>query len=217
MLTLAPQPVSPGAKHGNLAQETDPTAPAILAEVLKGMDSVAHGMALLNSRGQVLYANAAARALIARSHNRLTDLMAFDPGAHPGWRSAFEKCCHRGRRELVLLPTASGHVYVALVPVGTSEQPMVFATFARDELCGAIELQMFASHHGLTLAEGHVLCQLCRGLHARQIAGENGVATTTVLTQIAAIRSKTSNASVRGLLEALARMPPLTPMASLMQ
>ncbi|KQP35294.1 hypothetical protein ASF44_18240 [Pseudorhodoferax sp. Leaf274] len=100
-------------------------------------------------------------------------------------------------------------ISVVLSPLALPQAQLAFAVFGRDELCGSVELQMFALRYQLTPAETAVLRQLCRGLNAAAIAQDHGVARTTVLTQIAAIRAKTQSSSVRSLLDALARMPPV--------
>ncbi len=84
--------------------------------------------------------------------------------------------------------------------------------FGREELCGSVELQMFALQHQLTHAETQVLRQLTRGLSASAIALEHGVGCNTILTQVAAIRAKTSCPSIRSLMATLARMPPMSPL-----
>jgi DNA-binding CsgD family transcriptional regulator len=72
---------------------------------------------------------------------------------------------------------------------------------------------MFASSCGLTGTEHRVLDLLTQGLSTVDIAREHGVAQSTVLTHVAAIRSKTSSHSVRQLINTLARIPPLAPRA----
>ncbi len=180
-----------------------------VAPLLAGLDGLAHGVAVLNPAGEVKYANAAARQLM--------DALGWVGGTAAGmaaaparlWADALHRVCRRGLRELLHVPQAKGFGYAALAPVQAQDECFAFVTFGRNELCGPVELQMFAQRCGLTSTEGMVLRQLCRGLTAVEIAQAHGVATCTVLSQIASIRSKTLFKSVRELLDSLSRMPPL--------
>lgn len=182
-----------------------------LEPLLAGLDGLAHGVAVLDAAGHVKYANAAARSVMAElgwgGDSARVSAMAPVPARH--WSDALHRVCHRGFRELLHVPQGEGFCYAAVAPVKVRDVSFAFVTFGRDELCGPVELQMFAQHCGLTSAEGMVLRQLCRGLTAAQIAQAHGVALCTVLSQIAAIRNKTLVKSVRELLDSLSRMPPL--------
>jgi hypothetical protein len=197
--------------------DTDQGVPGGLVPLLAGLDGLAHGMAIFDASGCLRYANAAARAVLARlgwctsaysSHST-------SPEHHRRWSDALHRVCQRGLRELFELPGGATPGFAAMVPVATQGECAAFVTFGREELCGAIELQMFALRYGLTLAESQVLRQLCRGLKAAEIARAHGVSASTVLTQISAIRNKTLFASVRLLLDTLSRMPPLNPVAAM--
>jgi DNA-binding CsgD family transcriptional regulator len=179
--------------------------------LLAGLDGLAHGVAVMDAVGYVKYANAAARIVM--------DTMGWDDDvsysvsvstAHARlWSDALHRVCGRGRRELLQLPLGDSLGYASMTPVNVLGQCFAFITFGRSELCGPVELEMFAQRCGLTSSEGMVLRQLCRGMTSVQIAQAHGVATCTVLTQIAAIRNKTLFKSVRELLDSLSRMPPL--------
>lgn len=197
-----------------------PSRPADLADastlhtaLQAGLDRLAHGVALLDAAGTVRFANTSARSLWSR--------LGWAPRADGAplrlpacWAHALVQVCAKGKRELlrVGMPDEST-ISVVLSPLAMAQEQLAFAVFGRDELCGSVELQMFALRHQLTHAETTVLRQLCRGLNAAGIARDHGVARTTVLTQIAAIRAKTQSTSVRGLLDALARMPPVRGLA----
>lgn len=198
------------AHAGTVPRPADLTDPSTLHAALRAsLDRMAHGVALLDESGRVRFANASALSLCAR--------LGWTPRAEGAplrlpvcWAHALTQVCTKGRRELlrVSLP-GDTTISVVLSPLALPQAQLAFAVFGRDELCGSVELQMFALRHQLTHAETMVLRQLCRGLNAAAIAQDHGVARTTVLTQIAAIRSKTQSTSVRSLLDALARMPPV--------
>lgn len=193
-----------------VSRPADLSDPRTLHAALRaGLDRLAHGVALLDEAGTVRFANACARALWSR--------LDWTPSAEsaslrlpPCWAHALVQVCAKGKRELlrVRMPDDTT-VSAVLSPLALPQAQLAFVVFGRDELCGSVELQMFALRHQLTHAETMVLRQLCRGLNAAAIAQDHGVARTTVLTQIAAIRAKTQSTSVRSLLDALARMPPV--------
>ena len=72
-----------------------------------------------------------------------------------------------------------------------------------------LAVQGFARLHGLTGSEARVLARLVAGARPAAIAQEHGVALSTVRTQVGSIRLKTGAASIRALVEQVARLPPL--------
>ncbi|WP_156374733.1 hypothetical protein [Pseudorhodoferax sp. Leaf274] len=195
---------------GSTAVVSRPTELDTLHGALRaGLDRLAHGVALLEKAGTVRFANTSARSLWSRLG--WAPASAGAPLRLPScWPQALVQVCTKGKRELlrVRMPDDTT-ISVVLSPLALPQAQLAFAVFGRDELCGSVELQMFALRYQLTPAETAVLRQLCRGLNAAAIAQDHGVARTTVLTQIAAIRAKTQSSSVRSLLDALARMPPV--------
>jgi DNA-binding CsgD family transcriptional regulator len=185
--------------------------------LLQGLEGLSHGVALFDAGGDVHYANRQAWQVLRRLGwcTSAHTVYAIPPGQSSRWADALQRVCGRGLRELVDLGGPDHSVYVAMAPVATLQGRFAFVTFARDELCGGVELELFSMRYGLTCTESEVLRQLCRGLTAAQIAHTHGVAACTVLTQISAIRSKTRFKSVRKLLDALARMPPMSPAAGM--
>lgn len=181
----------------------------VASALAQGLDSLAHGIALFDEAGTVRYANAVARTLLGRTEWLRENRWGAQACASDALGTVLVRVCRQGRREL-LLPSARGpDTPVALLPVRAGAQTWAIAVFGREEICGPIELLLFSRTHQLTQTESRVLGQLCRGLSARAVALMHGVSPNTVLTQINAIRSKTTSASVRRLLDALARLPPL--------
>jgi DNA-binding CsgD family transcriptional regulator len=72
-----------------------------------------------------------------------------------------------------------------------------------------LAVQLFAQDCALTATESEVLWRLCEGHRPREIAALQGVAASTVRTQIRAVRAKTGCPTIRALIESLARLPPL--------
>jgi DNA-binding CsgD family transcriptional regulator len=176
--------------------------------VMAGMDCLGHGVAVFDAEGRLHYANSAARALLQQLR-----WSSGEPGSPsqlpPRWTEALGKVCSKGRRELAPLPSGEPRGYAALVPIECEGQHLAFVIFGREELCGAVELELFAMRHGMTAAEGEVLRQLCQGMPAAAIARSRHVSVATVLSQIGAIRQKTACRTVRQLLHGLSRMPQL--------
>lgn len=193
-----------------VTRQADPSDIRVLhAALLAGVDKLAHGVALLDGSGRARFANASALQLWARL-GWTPHSMGGPLRLPPYWAQALHQVCDKGRRELLRVTTPNDvALAVVLSPLPLPHERLAFAVFGRDELCGSVELQMFALRYQLTHAETAVLRQLCRGLNAAAIALDHGVARTTVLTQIAAVRAKTQSSSIRNLLDALARMPPV--------
>ncbi|RCW70235.1 helix-turn-helix transcriptional regulator [Pseudorhodoferax soli] len=205
---------------GRLGHQPTTTSPAaditsaLQGALVSGLDRLAHGVAVVSIDGRIHFANASARALFARLGWAAHGVRAGEHEAR--WRAALQRCCAFGRRELVEVELPDACLVAALTVVAVEDDNMALVIFGRDEICGSVELQLFALRHALTSAETRILLQLCRGLQASAIAHENGVSRTTVLTQIAAIRSKTRYGSIRSLMDALARMPQLAAFSPVM-
>jgi DNA-binding CsgD family transcriptional regulator len=122
---------------------------------------------------------------------------------------ALPNVCTRGRRQLLPLALDGRVALAALTPIDVQGQWHALLLLDRETLCGGIELQLFASSHNLTPAESRVLERLADGQRPAQIAREHGVSASTVLSQIASLRSKTNSPSVPSLLALLARLPAL--------
>jgi DNA-binding CsgD family transcriptional regulator len=214
-----------GQAHGPAQSRPDPfmqrgaaAAPSdrSLEPLLAGLDGLAHGVALFDISGRLRYANANAHALLTRLQAQEQGRARAEGASERPrrWADALNRVCHRGLRELFEIASGAGGTsvaYAAMVPVMTEGERLAFVTFGKDDICGPVELQMFASRYGLTSMECRVLRQLCRGHKATEIALLHGVSKSTVLTQIAAVRSKTQSRSVRELMDTLSRMPPLNP------
>lgn len=179
--------------------------------LLAGLDGFAHGLALVDEHAHLVYANAAARTFlsVAGWQHEGNAVRSPDADERSAWGAALAQACRFGRHQLVELASPSGTVFAAVVPVAVDGQHLAFVTFGRHELCGSLEMQLFASHFGLTGAENQVLARLSTGMRPAEVADAHGVAPSTVLTQVASIRAKTATSSIKHLLCMLSRMPPL--------
>lgn len=194
---------------------SDPDNRIPIAWMALAMDRLAQGVALVDESSTLHYANAAAHAALRHAGWDSGDKRLQCPAAadRPTWHGALADVCRRERHRLLELRVAGEHgtVFVSMSPVALDGHTLAVTTFEREDLCGPLELQMFSSRHGLTSAENQVLQRLCRGDRPADIARQHGVARSTVLTQVAAIRSKTRRHSVQALLHQLSRLPAVRP------
>lgn len=195
------------ADRRTVKASTLPTAPLLQAL----LDVLPQAVAVLDSSGLLAYWNAAARTRLTASGWTVVDQQLRAPCAADRdtlWRTLPDACA-RGRVQLIRLSLQGRPAHAALLPLSVPGQCWAVLLLDRETLCGAIELQLFASSSGLTPAESRVLSRLTYGLRPTQIAHEHGVSLTTVQSQVAALRAKTQASSVLDLLAGVARLPAL--------
>jgi DNA-binding CsgD family transcriptional regulator len=125
---------------------------------------------------------------------------------------ALHSASHRNMRGLVHLGSGEGSLSIAVVPLpetlpGGARPTLVM--LGKRALCERLSVQWFARSHQLTPAETRVLEGLCHGDSPNEIAQAQGVAISTVRTQIGSIRTKTGVGSIRGLVRRIGLLPPL--------
>lgn len=121
-------------------------------------------------------------------------------------RQAVQLAVERRVQSLVELKDCS----VAVVPLGADrEARLASLVLERPEVCSHFTLAAFSRQHQLSPAEGSVLRLLSRGLAPEAIARRNGVALSTVRSQVLSIRAKTGVGSVHELVIRLSRIPPM--------
>lgn len=177
------------------------------------LDTLGQGVAVLDVGGQLRYWNLPARQVLTEAGWQL-DRSALQHSSLEHSTTllrALARVCTQGLMQLLPLHGAQGHSHAGLVPLVQQDERLAMLVLGRSQLCGAIELQLYASANELTHAESRVLHQLVAGLQPAQIAEQHAVAVSTVLSQVAALRAKTRCASVRQLLARLARLPALRP------
>ena len=213
MFDLLPLPVptrSPQAAPASIA--THPSAPW-LAMML---DEIDYGMLLLSDESNVLHANHVAKSELDASHplqllgRQLRVRHATDLGP---LRSAIADAAQRGLRRMVSLGSGEQRVTLAVVPLANHSDaangPLTLLVFGKRHMCAALSAHWFARCHGLTPAEARVLAALCAGETPAATAAAQGVALSTVRSQIGAIRTKTGAESIRALVRQVAVLPPL--------
>lgn len=183
--------------------------------LVAALDEVDYGMLLLADGDTVCHANRAAGRELDGGHplQLLGDQLRARHGRDVApLRAALEGASVRGLRRLLQVGEGERATMVAVVPltsvVDGTRLPTLL-TFGKRHVCEQLSVQAFACAHGLTPAEAAVLQRLCSGERAHEIADHQGVAISTVRTQIGSIRNKTAAPSVRELLAQVARLPPL--------
>ncbi len=185
------------------------------------MDEIDYGL-LLWADGRATYANRVARRRLQEPGFPLTadgDLFrAVDADDHRALNAALADAVHRRKRRMLTLQGRHGLVAVAVVPFGPDADhgsaQMAMIVLGKRELCPELSLQWFCATHQLTPSESIVLLDVLAGHEPREIARRNGVALTTVRTQIATISDKTSLRGMRELIRAVAALPPVVAVES---
>jgi DNA-binding CsgD family transcriptional regulator len=118
-----------------------------------------------------------------------------------------------GRRCLLRLGddrAECGRSNVVVVPLNRDvSQAAVLLILERRTLCGELAAQWFALRYQLTPAETEVLKALSNGVKPTDVAARQGVAISTVRSQIQSIRAKSGADSIGELMRQLALLPPL--------
>jgi DNA-binding CsgD family transcriptional regulator len=180
------------------------------------LDEVDNGMLLLGDDCAVLHANHAARCELDADHPLQVlggELRAAHTQDLLPLRNALHDAHQRGLRSLIRLGEGEHRVGVAVVPLARAANDATpypaLLVLGKRQVCGALSAQWFARNHGLTPAETRVLAALCEGQPPSAIAAAQGVALSTVRSQIGSIRGKTGAASIRALVHQVVVLPPL--------
>lgn len=213
----AHEPFAPACWTRELVGAPEPGASSVEATLLaRVLDEIDYGVAIVSLDGRVIHANARARAEFGPDQPlRLAGGQVFarrtaDQSALLQALQVVRKC----RRSMVSVGDEGNRISIAVVPLG--EEPggeccTAAFVFQKRLAYEALTLSFFARTHRLTSAETTVLEALCRGLRPQQIASQQGVAISTVRTQVSSIRAKTQTGSMRELVQTLSSLPPLTP------
>jgi DNA-binding CsgD family transcriptional regulator len=185
------------------------------------LDEIDYGMLLVSADAHVLYVNHAARHELDGEHP--LQLLGHALRAHRPQDVAplydALAAAQRGLRRLLTLGEGEHRVSVSVVPLpcaGTEPGSGAAAAgqttllvLGKRQMCAQLSVQGFARSMSLTPTETRVLELLCNGIRPTEIATRQGVAVSTVRTQIGSIRGKTGAASIRELVRQVALLPPL--------
>ena len=183
------------------------------------LDQIDYGMLVLAGDHSVRYANHAAREALAGEHplslhgDELRARVNVEAGA---LRKALESA-RRGLRSLLVFGSGGRSVGVAVVPLqgalarrsGGASEPEMLLVLGKSAVGGDMAVGWYARLHGLTAAETAVLNQLCSGALPTEIARRQGVALSTIRTQIGSIRAKTGARTIAAVQRKVAALPPM--------
>ncbi len=172
------------------------------------LDEIDYGMLLVNAQAQLLHANHTAQTELDARHPLQITPQGVRTQRPQDTAPLFEALAgaQRGRRKLLLLGSDEHRVCLSVVPLPGGATLLVLG---KRQVCEQLTVQGYARSVGLTAAETRVLDGLCAGVRPREIAERQGVAVSTVRTQIGSIRAKTGVSSIRELVRQVAVLPPL--------
>jgi len=190
---------------------------ALMARLMAlALDEIDYGMLMIGEDGHVMHVNHAARMELEGQHPLMLDgrvLRARDLRDQTALMDALQGASRRGLRRLLSLGDGEHRAGVSVVPLpllpGEASSAATLLVLGKSQVCGALSVQGFARAHKLSPGEEQVLIALCDGASPSDIAQANGVAISTVRTQIANIRAKTGSDSIRSLIHQVAVLPPL--------
>ena len=183
------------------------------------LDQIDYGMLVLAGDHRVRYANHAARDLLANEHPlvlRGDELRARAGEEAASLRKALDSA-RRGLRSLLVFGKGDRSAGVAVVPLnavadsgpGGDHDREILLVIGKSSVWGEMSAQWYARLHGLTTTETAVLNLLCGGALPTEIARQQGVAVSTIRTQIGSIRAKTGARTIGAVLRKIAVLPPL--------
>lgn len=178
------------------------------------LDEIDYGMLLVADESVVMHVNHVARAELDDEHPLQllgAELRVRHPQDVAPLREALVAARGRGLRRLLSLGQGLHRISVAVVPLpaAAGDDALTLLVFGKRRMCEALSAHWFGREHGLTSAESRVLAALCEGEPPLKIAAAQGVAISTVRSQIGAIRAKTGAPNIRALVRQVAVLPPL--------
>jgi DNA-binding CsgD family transcriptional regulator len=177
------------------------------------LDEIDHGMVLLLDGHHVVHANHVATGELDSDHPLQLlgrELRARHSADVAPLHDALAAASLRGLRRLITLGHELHRVSIAVVPLACGDgHSGTLLVFGKRRSCEQLSVQAYARSHSLTQAETAVLQLLCEGAGPQDIARRQGVAISTVRTQISNTRAKTGTASIRELVQRVAMLPPL--------
>jgi len=199
--------------------------PQELEWLRRAIDCVDYAMVCIAPDQRVCAANRAAREELAEASHPLQLLgstlrprLAADVGR---LQRAMHEAQTQGKRRLLMLGSAPSPLSVAVLPLGSEDgvapgvapagtgRVGMLLVFGKRRLCESLSTDWFARERGLTWAETRVLQGLTSGLRPIEIAQRQGVALSTVRSQVRSLRAKTGAASIGALLGQVSSLPPM--------
>ncbi|MFT3811869.1 MAG: LuxR C-terminal-related transcriptional regulator [Acidovorax sp.] len=213
-LATAPHPHSALAGLSRPAVKSDVTweSTGLWAALLDELD---YGIILVEPHGEIVHVNRQARRqLQLEGPSSIWGCALCAVDSLPGQRlkHAIRQSSERGLRGAVQLRSPNESLVVSVIPLqlrASLDGSLTMLLLQRPQIYTELALTGFAKLHGLTDTETSVLSALCEGRAAQGIAQRQGVALSTVRTQLQSLRSKLGVDSVRALIHLVGRLPPV--------
>lgn len=186
------------------------------AHLLRVFDEIDYGLLLLDTQGRILHANHLARHELAQRRilRACSGNLMGSTQEHSERIQQSLEAAGRGQRRLLLMREGDRDLSMVFTPLShplEDDSPTVLVMLSRQNACDNLAVRMFARSLGLSPTEELVMLALCRGLDVQEIATENGVAVSTVRSQVKTLREKAGAPSVRRLLQRVNSLPPVVP------
>lgn len=213
--------------HANFATVRFSTQPVLASQdgrpgdgdfAWRVLEEIDYGLIVVDAEGELLHANHLARHELARERfMRIRDgrVIGRTPLLTEDIARGVERAA-QGRRQMVMMRNGDQSLHLACVPLfhAFDGQPgSVLLMLSRQGSTNSLALAFFSRTHGLTPAEEAVVLALCEGLRVPEIATRKGVSANTVRTHVRSVRDKTGTSSIRGLVQLIAALPPVAPLA----
>jgi DNA-binding CsgD family transcriptional regulator len=187
------------------------------------VDEIDYPVLLVNQQLDVLHANRTAEAELADDHplqlagGRLRTRSGADALA---LRESVDAAFSRGLRKLLPLGgSGDDGTWLSVLPLrgphtGTNDgtalsAQVVMLVMSKRRMWQPLSVQSFSRMMRLTDAETSVLQGLCDGMQPHEVADRQGVAVSTVRTQINSLRGKMGAGSICEVLRRVAMLPPI--------
>ncbi len=192
-------------------RRTPARTPDLSRLLLSVLDEIDYGMLVVNEHARLRHANQAALRECASGRTisiRAGLVTMVNRSDETALQSAL-RAARQSRRSLLQTHGAQDAPTIAVVPLDEAGGTSTLLIFGKQQSCEPLSMEFFSRSHHLTPAEGAVLRSLCDGKIPDQIATDNGVACSTVRTQVSSIRCKTGTRSVRDLIDRITSLPPI--------
>lgn len=182
------------------------------------LDEIDYGMLLVSPIGTLLHANHLGRHELSRCRFLRVQRGMISGASAEQTQEVLRgvQCAAQGRRQMLTLRSGQDTLPVASVPVChpfESESASVLLILGRQTDTRNLAVTFYSRINGLTPAEESVLKSLCDGMDVHEIATAKRVSECTVRTQLRMLRDKTGVGSMRLLVQRVAALPPLVPLA----
>jgi DNA-binding CsgD family transcriptional regulator len=182
------------------------------------LDEIDYGLLLVSSEGDLLHANHVARDELSRSRFLRVHHGKVGGACSEQTRELARgvQSAAKGRRLMLTLRDGADTLQVASVPLSQpfdGDSTSVLLILGRQSGTRNLAVTFYSRLHGLTPAEESVLKGLCDGMDVHEIAIGKRVSECTIRTQLRSLRDKTGATSMRLLVQRVAALPPVIPLA----